>query len=206
LRCRADSKTRHTVDRGASCATPSREVVLCRHRHADTDRCGCRASTLALEHDGSRRIIAAVLRERTQRFGTGTRLARARKNPRAANGGPIHVRLALGNSAVPVLRIFPAQGRIDRQSHHDAHTDRSLSFAGCRLGLRLAAPILPAGFADLVNERLIFAVQIPLLHQPLSFRLALDDPAGLAIAVLVRCASSCKMAAFPRVCCWASWV
>ena len=69
-------------------------------------------STPALEQDGSRRIIAAALRERTQRFGTGTRLARAGKNPRAAGGGPIHVRLTLGNSAVPVLRIFPAQGRI----------------------------------------------------------------------------------------------
>ena len=154
MRCRADSKTRHTVDRGASCATPSREVVLCRIRHADTDRCGRRASTLALEHDGSRRIIAAVLPERTQRFGTGTRLARAGKNPRAAGGGPIHVRLTLGNSAVPVLRIFPAQSRIDRRSRHDAHTAPELLFAGCRRDFRLAAPILPAGFADLVNERL----------------------------------------------------
>jgi hypothetical protein len=64
-------------------------------------------------------ITATVMRERTQRFGTGTRAARARKNPRAASGGPIHVRLTLGNSAVPALRIFPAQGRIDRQSRQE---------------------------------------------------------------------------------------
>jgi hypothetical protein len=169
--------------------------VLCRIRHADTDRCGRRASTLALEHDGSRRIVAAVLPERTQRFGTGTRLARARNNPRAASGGPIHVRLALGNSAVPVLRIFPAQSRIDRRSRHDAHTAPELLFAGCRRGLRLAAPILPAGFADLVNERLISAARNSLLHQPLGFRLPLWGRRRLPLAVLFSFCSHFRMAA-----------
>ena len=80
--------------------------MLCRKRQADANSCGRRISTLDLERIGSGRIVAAVLRERTQRFGTGTRLARACKNPKAASGGPIHVRLTLGNSKVPALRIF----------------------------------------------------------------------------------------------------
>ena len=95
--------------------------MLCRKRQADANSCGRRISTLDLERVGSGRIVAAVLRERTQRFGTGTRLARARKNPKAASGGPIHVRLTLGNSKVPALRILPAQGRIARDPAHDAH-------------------------------------------------------------------------------------
>ena len=135
----------HSISRGG--AVPQ---TACRYRSMWVP-----GSTPALEHDGSRHIIAAVLRERTQRFGTGTRLARARKNPRAANGGPIHVRLALGNSAVPGLRIFPAQGRIDRQSRHDAHPTGVFASLDVGQASSLPAPILPAGFADLVNERLI---------------------------------------------------
>src|SRR5215470_9907276 len=115
------------------------------------------------------------MRERTQRFGTGTRVARARNNPRAVRGGPIHVRLALGNSAVPVLRIFPAQAGL----LGSVMTCTAGVFFFCDLPTQPPGGwfrALFASFADLVNEGLISAVPIPLLHQPLGFRLALIGP------------------------------
>ena len=117
--------------------------MLCRKRQADANSCGRRISTLDLERVSSGRIVAAVLRERTQRFGTGTRLARARKNPKAASGGPIHVRLTLGNSKVPTLRILPAQGQIARDPAHDAHRT-GVCFCVYRLDLQHAAPAISA--------------------------------------------------------------
>jgi hypothetical protein len=118
-RCVAEPTRRHAtpLTEALHVPTPSREVVLCRKRQEpDADRWRRRASAPGLWPGGPRPIVAAGLSKRTQRFGTGTRIARARKNPRAARGGPILVRLTLGNSAVPFLPIFPAQGRIDRQS------------------------------------------------------------------------------------------
>ena len=40
-----------------------------------------------------------------QRFGKGAAEVRGDMSPRAASGGPIHARLAPGNSAMPALRM-----------------------------------------------------------------------------------------------------
>jgi len=98
---RADPTPRHTVDRGASCATPSREVELrlcCVGRRAQ-------AIEIARDPrpDGRRRTMSAAWLVWAQRFGMGPRIVRGNMSPKAASGGPIHARLALGNSAMPAL-------------------------------------------------------------------------------------------------------
>ena len=98
----ADLGPRHTVDRGASCATPSREVMPSR---SGISRCIThgRASLGPIGPRHARSAAALVVRRSGS--GRGPRKSRGDVNPRAAGGGPIHARLALGNSAVPALRM-----------------------------------------------------------------------------------------------------
>ncbi len=100
---RADLGPRHTGDRGASCATPSREVVLCRPG-VGRRRSQPHASSGPDGPGGMR--LAAAWSVRTQRFGRGPLEYRGNVSPRAASGGPIHARLAPGNSAVPASRML----------------------------------------------------------------------------------------------------
>ena len=101
-RTRADLGPRHTGDRGASCATPSREVVLC--RSGISRPFAQRSASRGLV--GPRRPSSATaLLVLAQRFGKGAAEVRGDMSPRAASGGPIHARLAPGNSAMPALRM-----------------------------------------------------------------------------------------------------
>jgi len=102
-RSRADLGSRHTFDRGASCATPSREVML---RGSVISRLWLEARALGPEANTRGRRPSLVA---TQRFGTGPRSLRGNTDPRVAIGGPIHARLTPGNSALRV-RFMPCTG------------------------------------------------------------------------------------------------
>ena len=132
---RADLGPRHTVDRGASCATPSREVVLCRSAH----RPPLDANALASPGpDGPRRArVGGGFAGSAQRFGMGAAKSRGDVSPRAAGGGPIHARLALGNPAVPALRMPPLRREpiLCRESPaSDAHWSAAGGVPGPDLG------------------------------------------------------------------------
>lgn len=101
-RMRTDLGPRHTGDRGASCATPSREVGLCR---PSLDRSFARTPASPGPLSPWRARSAAVLLAAAQRLRMGPRQSRGNVSPRAASGGPIPARLAPGNSAVPAMRM-----------------------------------------------------------------------------------------------------
>jgi hypothetical protein len=99
-RTNADSSPSHTGDRGASCATPSREVVP---RRSTLGHAGAKPDVPGATKRQERLGFTVAGLDRSQRFGRGPRNVRGDVSPKAAVGGPVHARLALGNSAVPVL-------------------------------------------------------------------------------------------------------
>ena len=138
----ADPKSRHTVDRGASCATPSREVVPCRTRALrSSSQTNCVPGP-----QGSGGARRTVLLAWAQRFGRGPRLVRGDVSPRAASGGPIHARLALGNSAMPALRMPRSDAAQDSGQTRPllTRTGQMLESVprGCRLRLQPLGPAL----------------------------------------------------------------
>jgi hypothetical protein len=148
---RADLGPRHNGDRGASCATPSREVLLYRPRAS-------RRSTQTHASpgpDGPRRTSSATaLLVWCSGSGWGPRKSRGEVSPRAAGGGPIHARLALGNPAVPALRMLRSDAdRLFAKSHPlPTRTDRLLEVAlGPDLG-RVPAPP-PAAYGPAPLQR-----------------------------------------------------
>jgi hypothetical protein len=116
---RADLGPRHTGDRGASCATPSREVVP---RPSGTSRLTQTPASPGPDGPRCTRFAVALL-VGTQRFRTGAAKVRGDVSPRAAGGGPIHARLTLGNSAVPARRMLRSDASrfFRRIARSDAH-------------------------------------------------------------------------------------
>ena len=102
-RARAVLGPRHTFDRGASCATPSREVVLHRSCISRPPRKRMRAPGRTAKGARNGRWLCSLGRSGS---GWGPRNCRGDVSPRAAGGGPIHARLTLGNSAVPASRML----------------------------------------------------------------------------------------------------
>ena len=155
---RADLGPRHTVDRGASCATPSREVVLC--RSGMSRRLAQTHASPGPDGPGRTRFDGGFARFGRSGSGGGRGKSRGNVSPRAASGGPIHARLALGNSAVPALAHAPLRRGPDSCAESpasDAHCSAAGGVPGVGAGSassRSAAGTLRTTLADLVNERL----------------------------------------------------